>query len=119
MAEKTRGEIFNRGRKEADRGDGGPRQTAGDVAQAAGGTEASPPGRLKMDRNSRYLSLWRVWIQPGGCSHWSGWQPEFSRGQSLGQARVQGSRRRGRTRHAQYKTCATAFTKIRANWGSR
>lgn len=42
---------------------GGTRQIARDAAQAPRRTKAPPPGRFKMDRHGRDLSLRRVWIQ--------------------------------------------------------
>ena len=69
--------------------------------EAARGAEGAPSGRLQMDRHRRHLPLRRLWLQSRGRAHRAGRQPQLPRGEGVGQARVQGSRRRGRAWHPQ------------------
>ena len=103
VAEEAHRKISHRGREEADRGAGRSRQAARDAAPAAGRAERPPPGRQEMDRHRRHLALRRLRLQSRRHAHRPGRQPQFPRGESVGQARVQGSRRRRRARHPQHQ----------------
>ena len=78
------------------------RQADGDAAPAPRRTEGAPSGRLEMDRHGRNLAVRRLWRPPRGRAHRSGQAPPRQRGQGLGQARVQGFRRRRGARAAQH-----------------
>ena len=69
VAEEARREISHRGREEADRGDGRPRQADGDAEEAARRTEGPPPGRLEMDRHRRHVAVRRRRLQSGRRAH--------------------------------------------------
>ena len=69
VAEEARGEISHRGGEEADRGDGRPRQAAGDAEEAHGRAEGPPPGRQQMDRHRRHLAVRQLRLQPRGRAH--------------------------------------------------
>ena len=91
VAQEADREIPDRGGEEADRGHGRPRQAARNAAQAPGRAEGAPPGRQEMDRHRRHLAVRRLRLQSGGRAHRPGWEPQFPRGEGVGQARVQGS----------------------------
>ena len=52
----------------------------------------TPSGRQQVDRYRGNLTVRRLWLQPRRHPHRPGRQPEFSRGEGVGQARIQGSR---------------------------
>ena len=60
-------------------------------------------GGYEVDRHRRHLAVRRLRLQPGRHPHRPGRQPQLSRREGLGQARVQGPRRHGRARHAQHQ----------------
>src|SRR4029453_7178154 len=102
MAEKARRKISDGGGEEADRGHGRSRQATRNAPQATGRAEASPPGRIEMDWDLGHLALRSLWLQSRRRSNRPGCQPQFSRGQGVGQARIQGSRWRGGVGAAKY-----------------
>ncbi len=93
MAQEAHRKISHRGRKEADRGDGRPRQASRNAAPAACRAERPPSGRQEMDRHRRHLAVRRLWLQSRRRAHRPGQEPQFPRREGVGQARVQGSRR--------------------------
>ena len=89
------------------------------LQQAPGRAEGPPPGRQQMDRHRRHLAVRRYGYNPEGVRIGQDEQPQFPRGEGLGQARVQGSRRRGRARHPQHQGRAAAPAQIRAHRRAR
>ncbi len=77
-----------------------------------GRAEGPPPGRQEMDRHRRHLAVRQLRLQPRGHPHRRREQAPPRR-QGLGQARVQGPRRRGRARHPQHQDRAAASAQIR------
>ena len=61
----------------------------------------------------------RVRLQPGRRAHRPGCESQFPRGEGVGQARVQGFRRRGRARHAQHQDRAAPPAQVRAHRRAR
>ena len=119
VAEEARREISHRGREEADRGHGRAREAFGDAEEAAGRAEGPSPRRLEMDRHRRHVALWRLRLQSGRRAHRPGREPQFPRRQGVGQTRVQGPRRRGRTRHPQHQGGAAPPAQIRPHRRAR
>ena len=118
MAEEDDRQISHRGREEADPGARRARQIAGDAEGAPGRTERPSPGRLEMDRHRRHVAV-REWrLQSGGHPHRRR-EHAPARGQGVGQTRVQGPRRRGRTRHPQHQGGAAAPAQIRPHRRAR
>ena len=84
----------------------------GDAAPAPRRTEGAPPGRIEMDRNRGNLAVRGLRRSSRGGANRSGQEPPRQRRQSLGQARVQGFRRRRRTRSAQHQARAAKAAPI-------
>ena len=119
VAEEARRQISHRGREEADRGDGRPRQAARDAEEAPRRAEGPPPGRQQMDRHRRHLAVRQLRLQSRRHPHRPGREPQSPRGEGLGQARVQGPRRRRRARHPQHQGRAAAPAQIRPHRRAR
>ena len=118
MAAQARREIPHR-RREGGAEGAGLGQAVRDPEAAPRRAEGAPPGRLEMDRHRRHLALRRLRLQSRGHPHRPGRQPQLPRGEGLGQARVQGSRRHGRARHPQHAGRAAAPAPLRPHGRGR
>ena len=98
---------------------GRPRQAPGDAAPAPRRAEGPPPGRQEMDRHRRHLAVRRLRLQSRRRAHRPGRQPQLPRREGLGQARVQGPRRRRRARHPQHQDRAAPAAQVRAHRRAR
>src|SRR4029077_18736453 len=78
-----------------------------------GGSEWIGTARTKPFRALGYKpGSGRLRLQPGRRAHRPGQESQFPGGKSLGPARVQGPRRRGRARHPQHQGRAAAVTQV-------
>ncbi len=85
---------------------------------AARRAEGPPSGRQQMDRHRRHLAVRQWRLQPGRHPHRRR-EHASPRGEGVGQARVQGFRRRGRDRHPQHQGRAAPASQIRAHRRAR
>ncbi len=86
----------------------------GDAEEASRRAEGAPRRRQQVDRHRRHLALRRLRLQSGRRAHRPEGKPPPPRDQGMGQARVQGSRREGRDRHAQHQGGAAPSALVRA-----
>ena len=119
VAAEARREAPDRGGEEADRVVGRLGQADGDAEEAPRRAEGAAPGRQQVDRHRRHQPVRRLRLQPRGRAHRPARGAQPPRGQGVGPARIQQSRRYGRARHPQHQGRAAAAAQVRARRRAR